>query len=106
MKKEKCNLVLAGGGIKGSFTLGVIEEILKIYDIEAITGSSVGALIGIYLANGKFELLKKYFLNTKKLEELFNEGYQFGLLESILFRNSLYKNERIKQILEKEIDFS
>ena len=106
MKKEKCNLVLAGGGIKGSFTLGVIEEILKKYDIEAITGSSVGALIGIYLANGKFELLKKYFLDVKKLEELFNESHQFGILESILFRSSLYRNEKVKKTIENDIDFS
>lgn len=104
--KKKCNLVLAGGGVKGSFTMGAIEEIMKLYDIENITGTSVGALIGLYVANDKFDILKSYWENSSFLKNIFNQKYRFGFLESFLFRDSLYRTDMIREIINKDIDFN
>lgn len=103
--KKKCNLVLAGGGTKGSFSVGAVEEIMKDYEIESISGTSVGSIIGAYVANNKFELLKSYWLNTKLLNQMFKQSYTFGYLEGFLFRSSLFQNKKIKEIITRDIDF-
>lgn len=103
--RRKCNLVLAGGGIKGSFSMGAIEEIIRDYEIESVTGTSIGSIIGIYLANDKFEVLKSYWHNSKLLEKMFKQTYTFGYIESLLFRDSLFKNKKLKEAIMKDIDF-
>ena len=49
----KINLVLSGGAARGAFHLGIIEALLENgVEIEAISGSSIGAIIGVSLAAG------------------------------------------------------
>lgn len=55
--RKKINLALQGGGSHGAFTWGVLDEILRDgrLDIEAITGTSAGAMNGVALLQGYLE---------------------------------------------------
>lgn len=55
--EKKINLALQGGGSHGAFTWGVLDALLedKRLDIEAITGTSAGAMNAVALAQGFLE---------------------------------------------------
>jgi NTE family protein len=52
--RKKINLALQGGGAHGAFTWGVIETLIKDdrVDIEAVSGTSAGAINAIMVADG------------------------------------------------------
>lgn len=52
----KYGLVLAGGGSKGAYQIGVFKALQEIgIELEAVTGTSVGALNGALIAQGSFD---------------------------------------------------
>lgn len=53
-RTKKITLALQGGGSHGAFTWGVLDRLLeeKRLEIEAISGTSAGAMNGVVLANG------------------------------------------------------
>ena len=55
--QKKVSLALQGGGSHGAFTWGVLDYLLEDarLDIEAITGTSAGAMNGVVLAEGYLE---------------------------------------------------
>ncbi len=55
--KKKVNLALQGGGAHGAFTWGVLDYILEDtrLDIEAVTGTSAGAMNAVVMAQGYIE---------------------------------------------------
>lgn len=101
--KEKINLVLAGGGVKASFQIGVIEELLKKYDIDTVTGTSAGALNAVYTAVGKFDKLKEIWIKDD-LKHIFLNNYKFGIFQGILFEKSLYDNKNFLKFLNEDIN--
>jgi len=58
--KKTIGLVLGGGGVRGFFHMGVIKGIQKMgIEIEEISGTSIGAIIGLmYAANPKLDFEK------------------------------------------------
>ena len=55
--QKKVSLALQGGGSHGAFTWGVLDYLLEDarLDIEAITGTSAGAMNAVVLAEGYLE---------------------------------------------------
>ena len=55
--EKKVNLALQGGGAHGAFTWGVLDAILEDgrLDIEAISGTSAGAMNAVVYAEGYLE---------------------------------------------------
>ena len=55
--EKRVNLALQGGGSHGAFTWGVLDAILEDgrLDIEAITGTSAGAMNAVALTQGYLE---------------------------------------------------
>ena len=50
-------LVLEGGGARGSYQIGVYKALLEMnIPIKAVTGTSVGALNGALIAQGKISV--------------------------------------------------
>ena len=48
--KEKFGLVLAGGGTKGAYQIGVIEALKKLkLPITTVVGTSIGAINGAFM---------------------------------------------------------
>ena len=83
-KNKKIGLVLGGGGARGFFHMGVITAIQDLgIKIEEISGTSIGAIIGLmYAANPKinfrkimeemdfFELIKAMVMGTRDNKEI------------------------------------
>jgi NTE family protein len=59
--QKKVSLALQGGGSRGAFTWGVLDYLLEDgrLDIEAITGTSAGAMNAVVLAEGYLEGCRK-----------------------------------------------
>ncbi len=66
---KKVALALSSGGARGYAHIGVIEALQKAgFDIEAISGSSMGALIGGLFACNKLNEYKEWVLELDALE--------------------------------------
>ncbi|BCD68533.1 patatin-like phospholipase family protein [Nitratiruptor sp. YY09-18] len=59
---KKIALVLGSGGARGYAHIGAIEELAKHFEITAISGASMGALIGGLWAAGKLDEYKEWVL--------------------------------------------
>ena len=106
--KKTVSLVLGSGGARGYAHIGVIESLeAKGYEIKAISGSSMGALIGGLYAAGKLDAYKEWvlsldFIDTIKLVDVsFSDGGMVNI-------DSVYKKieELIGDIKIEELPFT
>jgi NTE family protein len=109
---KEYGLVLAGGGTKGGYEIGVYKSLLKNnINIKAIAGVSVGALNGAIIAQGDFEKAEELWkninveniINTKNLNLrniIFNKGIDVTPLRNLLEE---YIDE--DKIRKSQIDF-
>jgi NTE family protein len=105
-------LSLSGGGAKGAYEVGVLKHLAQ-HDVvpgfDAITGTSVGALIGSGLAmfpkkhfKEAVAYVEETFLSIgsdKDIYEFFFPKYAAGL-----WKLSLAKNDGLKKLLDKRLD--
>jgi len=102
----KTALVLSGGGGKGAFQVGA-EKYLREelgYEWDIIAGVSVGALNGTMLAMEKYtrlEAIWKTICNNKVFSGKFNILTFLRLYYGAL---SIYSNDPLASIVEKEVD--
>lgn len=85
MNFKKLGIVLAGGGGKGAYQIGVwnaLRETGLDRHIAAVAGTSVGGLNGAMMAQGKYELAEKMWLNVERHNLLTLEGVA-GLAEAL-----------------------
>lgn len=83
------SLVLSGGGARGIAHIGVIEELIdQGYEIKAIAGTSMGALVGGMYALGKLSELKDWMLTLDR-------STVFGLVDFTLTGKGLVKADRV-----------
>jgi NTE family protein len=89
MKMKTVSLVLGSGGARGYAHIGVIEELLNLrYQIDSISGSSMGALIGGLYACGKMEEYKQWVTSLSKFDI-------FKLLDITFNSSGFIKGEKI-----------
>lgn len=94
--KKKVSLVLSGGGARGIAHIGVIEELQKQgFEITAVAGTSMGALIGGVFALGKMKEFKEWLYTLDRLKT-------FNLVDFTLTTQGIVKGERV---LQKMKDF-
>lgn len=101
---------LEDGWIRGNNTSGKIyitngEEEKRIYEEDIInhTGWYKGRLKKVYLNNGVYE--KRVFFNDiEKINELIDTGFVFGKLENRVKKIQIYKDDKKKRILPKELE--
>lgn len=63
MKKRRAALVLAGGGARGVAHIGAIEELeSQGFEVHAVAGTSMGALVGGMYASGHLEPFKEWMI--------------------------------------------
>lgn len=88
---QKINLVLSGGGARGITYIGIIEVLeAHGFQIESISGTSMGALVaGIYAAGG-LESYKQWLLNADYREAI-------KMLDFSLKLPGLIKGDKIMQ---------
>lgn len=95
MKKKKVALVLSSGGARGYVHIGAIEELEEQgYEITAVAGTSMGALIGGMYAAGKLEEVKEWMVSLSVREI-------FSLVDMSLSLNHLVKGEKVMEALKQ-----
>ncbi len=100
-KPYKFGIALSGGGARGILHLGVLEALRK-YGIhpEIISGTSIGALVGVFYASGMEPLQILELVKSSKLHRMINWKLPSGGLLDL---------KKALHILEKNIpedDFS
>jgi len=92
MSKTKLRVMLPGGGVKGAFQLGVLTEILASnrYTIDAVYGTSIGALMAPLIANEDVKTLKEVFDNINGLEDVINYWTVMGMPVTSSYMIAIY----------------
>jgi len=94
--KKKVSLVLSGGGARGMAHIGVIEELEhQGFEISAVAGTSMGALVGGVYALGKINEFKNWLFTLDKKKV-------FSLVDFTLSTQGLVKGDKV---LNKMKDF-
>ncbi len=96
MKREKIALVLGSGGARGYAHIGVIEEFSKYFDIVAISGSSMGALIGGLYACNKLDEYKNWVLGLDVVDVV-------KLLDFSFSSKGFISGEKVFGVIERMI---
>lgn len=97
---KKVGLALGGGGAKGLAHIGVIKELERAgLEIAAITGTSMGAVVGSwYAATKDIATLEKLFLSVKK-EDVF-PMYRLARKRD----GHIFKDDGVTKFLESHLD--
>ena len=114
MKERKWGLVLAVGGGKGAYQIGVFKAIFE-YGLEeqivAVSGSSIGALNGALFAQGDVALMESVWKGIEPAEILDVQATGTDLMETLQekfnvfgeFLGSISLNEYLKKAKEEGI---
>ncbi len=79
MEKPKIALVLGGGGARGIAHIGVIEELERRgYEISAVAGTSMGALVGGMYASGNLQAFREWMCSLDKYKVFSLMDFSFG----------------------------
>ncbi len=95
---QKVSLVLSSGGARGMAHIGVIEELeAKGFEISAIAGSSIGALIGSIYAQGKLSEYKQWVTGLDKYDV-------FRLMDFTFNQQGIIKGDKVFQKMSNFIE--
>ena len=115
MSKNEYGLVLAGGGTKGAFQVGVWKALKEInINIKAITGASIGALNGALFLQDDYKMVSQMYENIKikdimQVSKINSDKNIFNVtnIKSIASDYTKQKgidNTPLKKMIEKYID--
>ncbi len=86
---KKISLTLSSGGARGLAHIGVIEVLLENnYEIEQISGSSIGSVVGTMYASGGLSRFKKWVLGLDKLKV-------FSLMDFTIGGHGVMKGDKV-----------
>ncbi|MDF1877140.1 patatin-like phospholipase family protein [Sulfurimonas sp. SAG-AH-194-L11] len=95
--KQTISLVLGSGGARGYAHIGVIEELLQNnYEIQSISGSSMGAFVGALYACGKLEEFKEWILTLDIIDVI-------KLVDFSLTGKGVIGGDKVFSVVEKMI---
>lgn len=93
--KPSVSLVLSSGGARGVAHIGVIEELERQgYEINSISGSSMGALVGGIYASGNLQVFRDWMCKLDKKAV-------FNLVDFTVSTNGLVKGNKVIKELKK-----
>ncbi|HVS94130.1 MAG TPA: patatin-like phospholipase family protein [Mucilaginibacter sp.] len=108
--KQKVSLVLSGGGARGMAHIGVIEELESHgFEIAAIAGTSMGALVGGVYALGKMDVYKQWLCSLDKMKVFSMVDFTLsgeGLLRGDRIFHAMHELMEDKHIEELDIPFA
>ncbi len=95
LKKYKCGLVLSGGAARGFAHLGAIKALQEknIYP-DIISGTSAGAIVGAFYADG-FE--------PEEILEIFDRKKLFDLFRATFPRNGFFRINGLQSLLKENL---
>ena len=93
MAKEKRAVVLAGGGARGAYQIGVWQALKKIgYRPDIVAGTSVGALNGAMMVQGDFTIARSLWQNIS-MEQVLSLKYDTSSLKGSMNTAFLFLRE-------------
>lgn len=96
-KRKRVALALSSGGPRGFAYIGALEVLQEHgYEVSAVAGTSIGALVGGVYAAGRLAEFKEWLLslNTRKV---------FSLVDWSLSMNHLVKGEKIIEAIKEVV---
>jgi predicted acylesterase/phospholipase RssA len=107
---KKVGIVLAGGGAKGAFQIGVLKvlrQYMKANDQElvAVSGTSIGAFNGAFLASNQFDLLEQMWMEFDTDNCPLTRTGMFGVVGTMLTKGYAYHPEPLKRFIKKNLNF-
>jgi NTE family protein len=102
----KAALVLSGGGAKGAFQVMAEQYARKEkgYQWDVIAGVSAGALNGSMLAMEAYDRLESVWRNISN-DQVYTGGLNFWSLVKVVFgAKSIYGNDPLWELINREID--
>lgn len=94
MRKKRAALVLGGGGARGVAHIGAIEELERQgFEISAVAGTSMGALVGGVYASGRLDPFREWMCALDKYKV-------FGLVDFALSTEGLVKGDRVMEAMK------
>lgn len=97
-------LVLSGGGLKGSYQIGAYKALKKLkIKIGVVTGTSIGALNGAFIAANDYKKALKLWKNIK-IDFLFTEKVNEDLIVLEYLRNIIQNKGMDVSALEKNVN--
>lgn len=95
MRKRRVALVLAGGGARGVAHIGAIEELeSRGFEIAAVAGTSMGALVGGMYAAGHMEPFREWMCALDRYKV-------FSLVDFSFSSEGLVKGNRVIQAMQE-----
>ena len=104
--KEKLALVLAGGGARGAYEVGVWQAMSELgMEIDIVTGSSVGSINGAMVCQGDLELSLRMWkeMETHKVFDVHEGFHNFDYAKEIIL-NKGAGSTRLNELLDKYVD--
>lgn len=105
----KQGLVISGGGSKGAFAVGVVKDLMHLYqlDFDVLVGTSTGALIVPLVAVGAVEQLEQLYTTVSDEQILVKYNIGTRLNTSSIFTagpltdkiNALYTDDYFQQLM-------
>lgn len=107
---KKVGIVLAGGGAKGAFQIGVLKvlrQYMKANDQElvAVSGTSIGAFNGAFLASNQFDLLEKMWLEFDTNNCPLTHTGMLGVIGTMITKGYAYHPEPLMQFIKEKLNF-
>ncbi len=104
-------LVLAGGGSKGAFQVGVLQRLMgdQQNDYELLCGTSVGAINAAYLAQAPLGQPRQAIAklraewDTVNTDKVRKRWFPFGRVEAF-FKTSVYDSEPVQKWIRSGLD--
>ena len=97
-KKAPIGMALGGGGVRGFAHLGLLQAMLE-HDIkpDVIAGTSAGAMVGAFIAAGRYPL---------EIMELLRDKDLFGYSKLSWPKDGIFSLDGLRKILRKEVGYT
>ncbi|MFL6770586.1 MAG: patatin-like phospholipase family protein, partial [Sphingomicrobium sp.] len=98
-------IVLSGGGAKGAFQVGVLDELItnRGVKIDIAVGTSTGSIQALAVAQDDIPKLVQIWSRLRKNSDIY-EKRPLGVASALLGSKSIYKAGGLKRMLEDTAD--
>lgn len=96
-KNTKYHLVLSGGWLRGFAHIGVYKALAEYgYEIASVAGTSMGALVGVFIAAKK---------TPEEIERIFTQKSVYKLLNISFSKDGMFSAARIQDTLKNSLEY-
>ena len=98
-------VVLSGGGAKGAFQVGVLDELIvnRGVKVDIAVGTSTGSIQALAVAQDTIPQLVQFWTALRKNSDIY-EKRPLGVASALLGSKSIYKASGLKRLLEEAAD--